>query len=152
MPAIHKRRDASGRCHTNTWSPKYEITIAQYVEFLNAVADTDPNELYHPNMGFGFSITRSGSPGSYQYSADAGRATLPVSLVSFYSALRFANWLHNNKPNTGAQTNETTEDGAYTFSAIDVVGPRNPGARAAIPTEDEWYKAAYYDSCLGRVL
>jgi len=33
---------------------KYEVTNAQYAEFLNAVADTDTNGLYSESMGTGF--------------------------------------------------------------------------------------------------
>jgi hypothetical protein len=36
---------------------------------------------------------------------------MPVNRVSFYDALRFANWRHNGEP-TGEQDNTTTEDGA----------------------------------------
>ena len=71
---------------------KYEIANAQYAEFLNAVADDDTYGLYNTAMGSGFGgIARSGSPGSYGYSAIAGREDMPVSFVSFYDALRFAN-------------------------------------------------------------
>ena len=59
--------------------------------------------------------------------------------------MRFANWLHNGQP-TGAQNASTTEDGAYTFSGTTTVGGRNAStAIMFLPTEDEWYKAAYYD-------
>ena len=79
-----------------------EVTNAQYAEFLNAVAKADPNALYNTAMassGAGHGgITRSGSPGDYAYSAVAGRENLPVNYVSFYDALRFANWLHNGQP------------------------------------------------------
>ena len=64
-------------------------------------------------------ITRSGGSGSYTYSAIAGRGNMPVNFVSFYDALRFANWLHNGQP-TGAQDNTTTEDGAYTITALGI--------------------------------
>jgi sulfatase modifying factor 1 len=64
--------------------------------------------------------------------------------VSFFDALRYVNWLHNGKP-TGAQDATTTEDGAYTFSGPTAVGARNADAKFAVPNEDEWYKAAYYD-------
>jgi formylglycine-generating enzyme required for sulfatase activity len=133
---------------------KYEVTNAQYAEFLGAVAATDTNGLYNPNMGDPSSvghggITRSGSPGSYAYSTIAGRESMPVNHVSFYDALRFANWLHNGQP-TGAQSASTTEDGAYTMIVEDYLsGPtifRNPGATIFLPSEDEWYKAAYYDA------
>ena len=75
---------------------KYEVTNAQYAEFLNAVAATDPKELYDTSMGSGFGgITRSGSSGSFTYSAIVGRENKPVNFVSFYDSLRFSNWLDN---------------------------------------------------------
>jgi formylglycine-generating enzyme required for sulfatase activity len=124
---------------------KYETTNAQYAEFLNAVAATDTNGLYHTRMGVADpdsgGITRSGSSGSYTYSTIVGREDMPVNWVSFYDNLRFANWLHNGQP-TGAQDSTTTEDGAYTFSSATSVGARNAGATIFLPSEDEWYKAA----------
>src|ERR1700752_2364486 len=47
---------------------KYEITNAQYAEFLNAVADTDTNGLYNANMSSGTGgIVQLGIPGLYTY-------------------------------------------------------------------------------------
>jgi formylglycine-generating enzyme required for sulfatase activity len=123
---------------------KYEVTNAQYAEFLNAVAATDTNLLYNPDMDWG-GITRSGSPGSYSYGTVAGRENLPVLFVGFNDTVRFANWLHNGQP-TGMQDSTTTEDGAYPFIDFWTVGARNPGATVFLPSEDEWYKAAYYDA------
>jgi formylglycine-generating enzyme required for sulfatase activity len=126
---------------------KYEVTNAQYAWFLNAVGATDTYALYNTNMGSGYGgITRSGSPGSYTYSAIAGRENMPVIYVSWYDALRFANWRHNGQP-TGAQDASTTEDGAYDMSLGSSV-VRKAGARVFLTSEDEWYKAAYYDAGL----
>jgi formylglycine-generating enzyme required for sulfatase activity len=126
---------------------KYEVTNAQYAEFLNAVAATDTYGLYDTQMsealGYG-GIRSSGDPGSLTFEAIAGRENMPVNWVSFYDTLRFANWLSNGQP-TGMQDSATTEDGAYTFSGSTSVGPANEGATTYLPTEDEWYKAAYYD-------
>lgn len=125
----------------------YEVTNAQYAVFLNAVAQTDTNALYNTGMAGSFGgITRSGSPGSYTYSTVSGRANHPVNFVSFWDACRFANWLHNGQPN-GAQNNSTTEDGAYTLTSGGIAAnsvSRNAGWRWAVPTENEWYKAAYH--------
>src|SRR5262249_5472270 len=55
-------------------------------------------------------------------------------------ALRFCNWLNN-----GGLSTSDTESGCYTFADPDTPGPRNPGAKVFLPTENEWYKAAYYD-------
>ena len=122
---------------------KHEITNAQYAAFLNAVAATDTNGLYNTDMGSS-QITRTGSPGSYSYTAVAGNGNQPITSFSFYDALRFANWLHNGQP-TGAQNASTTEDGAYTFTGPTTVGARKAGALFALANENEWYKAAYYN-------
>jgi formylglycine-generating enzyme required for sulfatase activity len=123
---------------------KYEVTNAQYAEFLNAKAAADPLGLYHPNMGadatFG-GITRSGVSGSYTYAVNAGFANKPVTFVSFYDALRFSNWLNNG------QGSGDTETGAYTITVDGIVNntiTRNPGAITFLTSENEWYKAAYY--------
>jgi formylglycine-generating enzyme required for sulfatase activity len=130
----------------------YDVTLTQYTAFLNSVASTDTYGLYYDlSLGTNMNvagISRSGSPGSYTYSV-IGDGQRPVTYVSWYSAIRFANWL----------TDGTTESGAYTISN----GGNNSGTvtvpttaqRAAwshgnstywyIPDENEWYKAAYYD-------
>jgi formylglycine-generating enzyme required for sulfatase activity len=128
---------------------KYEVTNAQYAEFLNAVADADPNALYNTLMASDLGgIARIGSSGSYSYGTIAGRETNPVNYVSFYDSLRFANWLENGQP-TGAQDSTTTEDGAYTMITESYPGgpfiTPNVGVTFFLPNEDEWYKAAYYD-------
>jgi formylglycine-generating enzyme required for sulfatase activity len=124
-----------------------EVTNAQYAEFLNAKAASDPLGLYNTTMGSGYGgITRSGSSGSFSYSAIAGREAMPVNYVSFYDSLRFANWLNNG------QGSGDTETGAYTLlggTAIPSNGltvTRNAGTNIFLTSEDEWYKAAYYDA------
>jgi formylglycine-generating enzyme required for sulfatase activity len=60
--------------------------------------------------------------------------------------MRFCNWLHHGQP-AGLQDASTTEDGAYTMTAAGELGntiTRNPQARFWIPSDDEWYKAAYH--------
>ena len=123
-----------------------EVTAAQYVEFLNAVAATDTYGLYNSTMVY-HGITQTGSSGSFFYGVDAGWANRPVVYVSWYDTLRFANWLHNGQL-TGAQDNTTTEYGAYDMSlGASVV--RLAGAEYWLPSEDEWYKASYYDPVAG---
>src|SRR5262245_52270153 len=127
---------------------KYEVTNAQYAEFLNAVATTDTFGLYNANMAIYGGITRSGGSGSFAYAAIPGRANTPVGFVSVYDALRFANWLQNGQP-TGPQNSGTTEDGAYTLGGAFVASARNPNANIVLTSEGEWYKAAYYDASSG---
>jgi formylglycine-generating enzyme required for sulfatase activity len=128
---------------------KHEVTVGQYTEFLNAVAAADPNSLYNTQMDTSFGmITRSGSSGSYSYTATAGLENSPVPAVNFYDALRFANWLNNGQP-SGAQDNTTTEDGSYTITGQGILDnsiARNPGATIVLTSEDEWFKAAYYNA------
>ena len=119
----------------------YEVTVGQYTEFLNAVAASDPNGLWSENMGadpLGASILRSGEAGSYTYTAVAGKENQPVRCVTFYDATRFCNWLSNG------QGSGDTEAGSYDLSLEESV-TRTANATWVLPTEDEWYKAAYYD-------
>jgi formylglycine-generating enzyme required for sulfatase activity len=124
----------------------YEVTNAQYAEFLNAKAASDPLELYNEYMGinsFG-GIARSGTNGAYTYAVKPGMGNKPVVFVTWYDAIRFANWLNNG------QGNGDTESGAYTILGgtptpsygLDIT--RNVGATWFLPSENEWYKAAYH--------
>ena len=123
---------------------KNEVTNDQYAEFLNAVGATDTNALYNASMGSDArgGITRSGSSGSFTYAVKANMGNKPVNYVSFFDAMRFVNWLHNGQP-TGAQDASTTEAGVYAISD-GVSETRTADAQFFIPTENEWYKAAYH--------
>lgn len=129
---------------------KHEITVAQYADFLNAVATRDPHGLWIAGMGEAAKrqervdrghrpslINRSGDAAALRYEVVAGQEDRPMAYVSFLSAMRFANWLHN-----GAKAGDT-ERGAYDLSAGGLTG-HTQDARVWIATEDEWYKAAYY--------
>ena len=77
-----------------------------------------------------------------------GDNNLPVNYVTFYDAIRFANWLDNG------QVPGSTETGAYTLlggtptpsndNAITSI-TRNAVATVFLPSENEWYKAAFYN-------
>lgn len=125
---------------------KYELTNGQYIEFLNAVARTDPNGLYNPDMGGELGgIERTGSPGSYSYGPKGGDAAWlnrPVNFLDWFDCLRFCNWMHNGQP-WGDQDPNTTEDGVYDLS-LGINAVRKEEASFFVPTMDEWYKAAYY--------
>jgi sulfatase modifying factor 1 len=127
---------------------KNETTISQYAVFLNAVAKTDSYGLYRIRMTSSTidGITQSGTSGTFTYSVNPGSENKPITFVSWFDAARFSNWMHNGQL-TGAQDASTTEDGAYTLSGAvsGVTVNKNVGATVWIPSEDEWYKAAYYD-------
>lgn len=129
---------------------KYEVTAGQYAEFLNAVAATDTYGLYNTMVSslYGCQITRNGESGNYTHNVAAEWANRPVNYVSWGDAARFANWMHNGQP-IGTQDAFTTEDGSYFLNGavnkMDLVTvTRKPDATWVIPTEDEWYKAAYH--------
>ncbi|MEN6356522.1 MAG: SUMF1/EgtB/PvdO family nonheme iron enzyme [Armatimonadota bacterium] len=125
---------------------KFEITAGQYTDFLNAKAVSDPYGLYNTDMAkvnvYGCNICRSGDSGSYTYSIDSDWANRPVNYVSYWDACRFVNWLNNG------QGSGDTETGAYTLNGYNGNDgrtiARNSEAKWFLPTQDEWYKAAYY--------
>jgi formylglycine-generating enzyme required for sulfatase activity len=127
---------------------KYEVTNAQYGAFLNAV-DPDganANGVYNSNMGSnargGITYTADAASGA-KYTIRTSMGDKPVNYVSWYDAARFANWLHNG------QGSGSTETGAYTLSLNTGIITKNSGANVYLPSEDEWYKAAYYDPTPG---
>ena len=124
----------------------YEVSNAQYAEFLNAVADTDTFGLYNTSMGSGFGgIAQSGSSGSFTYAVMAGRGDMPVNYVSWYDSIRFANWLNNGQGSGGTETGAYTLLGGTPTPSNGLSITRNAGAAFFLTSEDEWYKAAYYD-------
>jgi formylglycine-generating enzyme required for sulfatase activity len=131
---------------------KFEVTAGQYTVFLNAVAATeDTYGLYNTSMwssDYGCKIEQTVTGSGYSYSVASDWANRPVNYVSWGDAARFANWLTNGQP-TGAQNAGTTEDGAYFLNgaindAALLAVTRKANAKYVIPTEDEWYKAAYH--------
>jgi sulfatase modifying factor 1 len=133
----------------------YDVTASQYAEFLNAKDPTGANALglYNGYMGSrssldvggGIDYTPGGANGS-NYSVISGLGNHPAVATSWYDAIRFANWLNNG------QGNGDTETGAYTLGSlwpggIPFTAPlrHNAGAKIWLPTENEWYKAAYYN-------
>jgi len=127
---------------------KTEVTNAQYAEFLNAKAASDSLGLFNVNMARNPSggITRSGSAGSFTYSAKAGRENKPVNFVTFYDSLRFTNWLHNGQGAGDTETGAYTLLGGTATPSNGLTVTRNAGANIFLTSEDEWYKAAYYDA------
>jgi sulfatase modifying factor 1 len=123
---------------------KYEVTNTQYAAFLNAKAATDTYSLYNTSMGSAVygGITRAGSSGSFTYAVKGGYENKPVTYVNFWDATRFANWLNNG------QGGADTETGSYTLTSEGISAntvTRNGGANWVVPSENEWYKAAFYD-------
>jgi sulfatase modifying factor 1 len=85
----------------------------------------------------------AGNADGSKYSVKLGDGNHPVNVVTWYDAVRFANWMNNG------QGNGDTETGAYTLLGGTPTPSnaffinRNAGATVFLPSENEWYKAAY---------
>lgn len=112
---------------------------------------------YNPAMATDLAIAgiaRSGNSGSYTYSVinpsgsivagASSPGSRPIAYIDWFDAARFANWMHNG------QANGDTETGAYTLRGAKngATVRANRNARFSIPTQNEWYKAAYYSPLL----
>ncbi len=128
---------------------KTEVTNAQYSKFLNAVDPAAANTLglFNPSMAgnFGGIELQAANASGSRFVSQAGRENNPVTFVSWYDSVRFINWLNNG------QGTADTESGAYTLNggtATPTNGlsiTREADATVWLPSDDEWYKAAYYD-------
>ena len=140
---------------------KYDVTIAQYTAFLNAAdpTGTNPNGIYKGPMGTdrnnaGISFD-AGALSGLKYAAigpfgitnGQSAGNRPIAYVSWYDAARFANWM------TNGQGSGSTETGAYNFAnaPAGMAPAKTPGAAFYIPTENEFYKAAYFSPNYGGV-
>ena len=132
---------------------EHEVTVAQYTAFLNAVATKkDPHQLWQRAMGEHVitdlgqggirkdvpqCILRQGDPGQWSYVPVPDWEERPVILVNYFSILRYVNWIHNGRDDAD------TENGVYCLAdGLNV--KRSSDASVWLPSEDEWYKAAYY--------
>ena len=140
---------------------QYDVTAGQYCQFLNAVAKTDTYGLYIsaylvPGSGGWetIGITQSGSSGNYSYSVSGSysqAANCPIFGVNWGDAARFCNWLQNGQPSfpagTPGEVAGSTETGTYALNGDTtnlLTETRNAGATYFLPSENEWYKAAFY--------
>lgn len=130
----------------------YDVTNAQYAEFLNTKDPSGSNtlglwndQMSAPDVG-GVQYIPGNSVGN-KYVLITGRSSWPVTNTSWYDSIRFANWINNG------QGSGNTETGAYTLGALGPGGVpisgesivRNAGANVFLPSASEWYKAAYYN-------
>jgi sulfatase modifying factor 1 len=137
---------------------KFEFTNSQYAAFLNAVdpEGSNPQGIWDSSMGSndrgGISFTIGNSTGT-KYAARTDMGDKPVNFVSWWDAARVSNWLHNGAL-TYASTNSSAgapqNTGAYTVGTATSGNAvsRNEGALFYVPTENEWYKAAFYNPTL----
>ena len=128
---------------------KYEVTNDQYVAFLNSVATIGGSTFFNPEMETdargGITRTGSGSTASpFVFASKPNMGDKPVNFIGFFDAAGFANWLNNGQGSATALT------GSYFLLGSDTTtASRLPGARYFVPSEHEWFKAAYYDPSMG---
>ena len=134
---------------------KYEITVAEWSFFLNAVATKeDPHGLYDERMSLDSmapSIERSlRDDGTYHYTPIPGKECYPITYVGYFNALRFCNWLQNGQPNQlqgDDLIKASTEHGSYAITRSpngEEQAEWSNNALYFLPSEDQWIKAAYY--------
>ncbi|MEY3895152.1 MAG: hypothetical protein RLZZ214_671, partial [Verrucomicrobiota bacterium] len=131
---------------------QYEVTNFEYAVFLNAVdpEGLNPAGIYNASMTSdargGIDLVAAAATGS-KYVAKPLMRFKPVSWISWFDAARFANWMHHGSPvaTTTAGSATFRETGAYPLNgATSGLISRNANAKAWIPSENEWIKAAYY--------
>jgi len=145
---------------------KLEVTVAQYVAFLNTVDPAGKNK-----HGL-WSADESGASwprfGQVDFSAGAGQgrhyklaapqwADKPYGFATFLRSARFDNSLYNGKVLSKTNSSEAgfgyvtykvrlsanTETGMYDMTKRAMARSHKRGF--VIPSQDEWIKAAYYD-------
>lgn len=128
-----------------------EVTTAQWMEFLNAIAPLQPTALTWGRPSYwGAEDDPSQPSGNYRLRSDVPNAgMIPVHAVSWRHAAMYVNWLCNDK----RAALSAIANGAYDISTfgenpdgtITDQLTHHPDAKYWIPTYDEWIKAAHYD-------
>ncbi|HWM62676.1 MAG TPA: hypothetical protein VNP96_01650 [Solirubrobacterales bacterium] len=145
---------------------KLEVTVGQWVKFLNTVDPRGRNtrNLYSETESgaawprFGQVNFSAGAPAGRHYSAAAPEwVDKPYGFANFLRAARFVNSLYNGKllsKRGGSEgsfryvtyrvrLSRRTERGMYDMRKRTTTRTRKSGF--VIPSQDEWIKAAYYD-------
>lgn len=91
---------------------------------------------------YGCHMKQNGTLGNFSYTVASGYENRPVTYVSFWAACRFTNWLSNGQGDGDTETGSST---LYWDGIGQNTITRNCNWTWAVSSEDEWYKAAYYD-------
>lgn len=125
----------------------HPVTNSEYANFLN-IADPsglDIHKLYPTgsnivtNKRAGIIFNSTNIVGN-KYTIKTNFSNKPVNYVTWKNVAMMANWLHN-----GSGSNSSLYTGVYNLSLNASSIVRNTNYKYAIPTENEWYKAAFYD-------
>jgi len=131
---------------------KYEVTTAQWAEFMNVALDRPSNDRI-PHVGapsaWGAVGTAPNNPGANRWTVPAGNEMHPTGGIDWRTAAIYTNWLHNEK----GTDRSAFLSGAYDVSTFGYLNggslftdqlTRSPGARYWIPSLDEWMKASHW--------
>jgi formylglycine-generating enzyme required for sulfatase activity len=131
---------------------RYEVTTAQWCEFMNAALDRPVNDripgVFAPTQWAAVATTPVN--GGQRFTVPVGRDMLPVGGIDWRTCAIFCNWLCNGK----SLQRSAFLNGAYDVSTFGYQGSsgiftdqftHNPGAAYYIPSLDQWLKAAHYD-------
>lgn len=106
---------------------KYEITNAQWNAFTSAAGA--------PN----------GTGGGYSEGAVYTGAQNPANCTSWYEAVQFCNYLTSGNKSKGVYKFSGTNEHPGSFLGVDrAAAQATYGKIYCLPTEDEWYKAAFF--------
>jgi hypothetical protein len=143
-----------------------EVTVAQYVAFLNTAdpAGRNRHKLYSSNESssewpkYGQIDFSAGAPSGHHYSvASPEWADKPYGFANFLRSARFVNSLYNGRllskhasANAGfryvtyrVRLSRRTEGGMYDMTKRAMT--RSHKAGFVVPSQNEWIKAAYFD-------
>jgi formylglycine-generating enzyme required for sulfatase activity len=128
----------------------HQVTNSEYANFLNVVdaSGLDTHKLYPTganivtNKRAGIIFNSSNSVGN-KYTIKTNFLNKPVNYVTWKNAAMMANWLNN-----GSGTNSSLYTGVYNLNLSSANIVRNNNYLYAIPNENEWYKAAFYDPAI----
>ena len=108
---------------------KYEVINAQWNTFTAAAG------------------APTGTDGGYNTDAYFTGTNQPTNEVSWYEAAQFCNWLTSGDKSKGAYQFSGNNTNPGSFLGINRIAAQTTyGTIYVIPTEDEWYKAAYFKS------
>ncbi len=126
-----------------------EITNTQWIEFVDAYANANPNVNINDLSFIGRDVYYTNNqPGNYGWYTTPGAENAGAQMGWFYAA-RYCNWLENGKSSEPS----AFESGVYDMSSF-VPGPNGnwigdtqhaPGARYWLPSWDEWTKGMHWD-------
>ena len=133
------------------------MTNNEYCTYLNTIDPSGNKEfqIYDDRMSSsavgGIEYNGCANIGSMYYLKD-NFSNKPVTFVKWVMAAQYCNWLTNNKSSNILSITSGSYDIASLYNnSISISGYyRQDTAKYFLPSENEWYKAAYYDASNGK--